>query len=182
MPEASRDNVDEPAAPADTSRVPTGHPAGVPPVRTAAPGSPTPSSPAVRDRFRRQRARDTAPELALRQLLHARGLRYRVDVAPLPGLRRRADVVFTRARLAVFVDGCFWHRCPQHGTSPRSNADWWRVKLDRNVQRDRDTDRALADAGWRVLRVWEHERPDTAAELVQEAWSRLRLGRDRPAG
>jgi len=130
----------------------------------------------VRDRFRRQRARDTAPELALRRLLHARGLRYRVDVAPLPGLRRRADVVFTRARLAVFVDGCFWHRCPLHGTSPRSNAGWWRDKLDRNVQRDRDTDRALSEAGWQVLRVWEHEQPETAAERVHAAWSGLRLG------
>jgi len=132
----------------------------------------------VRDRFRRQQARDTAPELALRRLLHARGLRYRVDVAPLPGLRRRADVVFTRARLAVFVDGCFWHRCPQHGTSPRSNADWWRDKLDRNMQRDRDTDRALSEAGWQVLRVWEHEQPETAAKQVHAAWSRLRLGSD----
>jgi len=132
----------------------------------------------VRDRFRRQQVRDTAPELALRRLLHARGLRYRVDVAPLPGLRRRADVVFTRARLAVFVDGCFWHRCPLHGTSPRSNADWWRNKLDRNVQRDRDTDRALSAAGWQVLRVWEHEQPETAPEQVHAAWSGLRLGSD----
>ena len=132
---------------------------------------PLPSSPAARDRFRRQRARDTAPELALRRLLHARGLRYRVDVAPLPGLRRRADVVFTRARLAVFVDGCFWHRCPEHSTSPRSNADWWREKLDRNVRRDRDTDRALREAGWKVLRVWEHETAEVAADQVQAAWS-----------
>ncbi len=101
-------------------------------------------------------------------------MRYRVDVAPLPGLRRRADVVFTRARLAVFVDGCFWHRCPQHGTSPRNNADWWRDKLDRNVQRDRDTDRALHEAGWQVLRVWEHEPTAIAADKVHSAWSRLR--------
>jgi DNA mismatch endonuclease (patch repair protein) len=132
---------------------------------------PLPSSLAVRDRFRRQRPRDTAPELALRRLLHARGLRYRVDVAPLPGLRRRADVVFTRARLAVFVDGCFWHRCPEHGTSPRSNAEWWGEKLDRNVRRDRDTDRALREAGWQVLRVWEHEAAEVAADQVQAAWS-----------
>ena len=173
MAEASRTGAGEGVRPADGSDAPT------PPAVARAPGrasAPTPSSTAVRDRFRRQRARDTAPELALRRLLHARGLRYRVDVAPLPALRRRADVVFTRARLAVFVDGCFWHRCPQHGTSPRSNADWWRDKLDRNVQRDRDTDRVLSDAGWQVLRVWEHEPADFAAEQVHAAWSLLRHG------
>lgn len=137
---------------------------------------PPPSSVAVQARFSRQKVRDTAPELALRRLLHARGLRYRVDVPPLPGLRRRADVVFTRARLAVFVDGCFWHRCPEHGTSPKNNAEWWRDKLDRNVQRDRDTDRTLTDAGWQVLRFWEHEPPGLVADRVQEAWTRRRTG------
>ena len=133
-------------------------------------GTLRPSSPAVQARLSRQRVRDTAPELALRQLLHAGGLRYRVDVAPLPGLRRRADVVFTRARLAVFVDGCFWHRCPLHGTYPKNNADWWRTKLDRNVQRDRETDQALAEADWQVLRFWEHEPASLVAVQVREAW------------
>ena len=169
MPEASRTGIDVPVRPADSSDTSTVRPA-------ARASAPAPSSPAVRDRFRRQRARDTAPELALRRLLHARGLRYRVDVAPLPGLRRRADLVFTRARLAVFVDGCFWHRCPQHGASPRNNAEWWRDKLDRNVQRDRDTDQVLSDSGWQVLRVWEHEPADLAAERVHAAWSLLRHG------
>lgn len=153
---------DSPTAPGRS-----GNPAG-------RPGAPPPSSPAVRDRFRRQPARDTAPELALRRVLHARGLRYRVDLAPLPGLRRRADVVFTRARLAVFVDGCFWHRCPQHATEPKSNAAWWQAKLDRNVARDRDTDAVLAAAGWLVLRVWEHEDAQVAADRVLAAladWS-----------
>lgn len=141
------------------------------PVRPAAAGStPVPSSDAVRDRFRRQRVRDTAPELALRQLLHARGLRYRVDQAPVPGSRRRADVVFPRARIAVFVDGCFWHRCPQHFTAPKSNAQWWRDKIERTVQRDRETDQILATAGWVVLRVWEHESPQVAADRVESAW------------
>ncbi len=167
MPEASRTPSDGPVRPAGSSDAPAGEP-----VALGAP--PAPSSTAVRDRFRRQRPRDTAPELALRRLLHARGLRYRVDVAPLPGLRRRADVVFTRARLVVFVDGCFWHRCPQHGTSPRSNADWWRDKLDRNVRRDRDTDRTFTQAGWQVLRVWEHEPPELAADHVEAAWSSRR--------
>ena len=110
--------------------------------------------------------RDTTPELALRRELHRRGLRYRVDAAPLPGLRLRADVLFTRRRVAVFLDGCFWHRCPDHGTAPRHNADWWRAKLDRNVERDRQTDAALTEAGWSVVRVWEHEDPVLAADRV----------------
>lgn len=158
-----------------TPVVRSGNPAG-------RPGAPLPSSPAVRDRFRRQRARDTAPELALRRLLHARGLRYRVDFAPLPGLRRRADVVFTRARIAVFVDGCFWHRCPQHATEPKSNALWWQGKLERNVQRDRDTDAVLAAAGWLVLRMWEHEDAASAADRVLTAWTTRLPSSDRPRG
>src|SRR4051794_20640666 len=107
----------------------------------------SPPSPVVRDRLRRQRTRDTAPEMALRQELHRRGLRYRVDFAPDPHLRRRADIVFSRRKLAVFVDGCFWHRCPAHCAAPKNNADWWRVKLARIVERDRATDRALREAG-----------------------------------
>ena len=130
---------------------------------------PVPVSDAVRDRFRRQRIRDTAPELALRHELHRRGLRYRVDFQPAPGVRRRADVVFTRARVAVFVDGCFWHSCPAHGTSPRNNGDWWRDKLARTADRDRDTNEGLAAAGWTVVRVWEHEPPVAAADRVEAA-------------
>lgn len=130
------------------------------------PGDPVPASDKVRARFQRMPSRDTRPETALRRELHGRGLRYRVDFPPLPGLRRRADVVFTRARVAVFVDGCFWHRCPNHGTSPRNNREWWRAKLDRNVERDRDTDAALAAAGWRVVRVWEHEDPSRVANTI----------------
>lgn len=113
--------------------------------------------------------RDTSTELAVRRELHSRGLRYRVDLAPIPELRRRADVVFTRARLAVFVDGCFWHRCPVHGTLPKRNADYWIPKLAANVERDRDTDRHLQEAGWRVLRLWEHEAPKAAADRVEAA-------------
>jgi DNA mismatch endonuclease (patch repair protein) len=125
----------------------------------------------VRARMRSQRARDTAPEIAIRRLLHLAGLRYRVDVAPEPGLRRRADIVFTRTRVAVFVDGCFWHRCPAHGIEPRNNADWWRLKLDRNVARDRHTDETLSELGWTVLRIWEHESPAEAAERIRVAVS-----------
>lgn len=90
-------------------------------------------------------------------------MRYRVDYPPVPGLRCRADVVFTRARLAIFVDGCFWHCCPIHATRPAANADWWRAKLEANVARDRRNDRELSAAGWSVLRCWEHE---TAAEVA----------------
>ena len=112
------------------------------------------------------RRRDTAPELALRRALHARGLRYRVTY-PVPGNRLRTiDIAFTRAKVAVFVDGCFWHGCPDHGTQPRANAGWWATKLAANAARDRDTDRLLTEAGWTVLRVWEHEAPEVAATRV----------------
>lgn len=107
--------------------------------------------------------------MAVRREVWRRGLRYRVDLAPIRGLRRRADLVFTRARVAVYVDGCFWHQCPLHATFPKANAAWWRDKLDANVARDRDTDRRLADAGWTVVRIWEHEDPVVAADRVEVA-------------
>lgn len=113
-----------------------------------------------------QRQRDTAAETALRSLLHRRGFRFRVDYA-LPNLRRRADIVFPRLRIAVFVDGCFWHGCPEHGTWPRQNADWWRAKIEGNRRRDADTNERLKEEGWTVVRVWEHENPETAAREVE---------------
>jgi DNA mismatch endonuclease (patch repair protein) len=112
------------------------------------------------------RRRDTSPEMAVRRLVHAAGLRYRVDARPLPDLNRRADLVFSRAKVAVFVDGCFWHGCPQHHTTSRTNAEYWAAKAQRNRARDAETDRLLADAGWTVLRVWEHEDPAEAAQRV----------------
>lgn len=115
----------------------------------------------------RQATRDTQPEIELRRALHARGLRYRVHVKPVPGLRRTVDILFPRRRLAVFVDGCFWHRCPEHATYPKTNADWWSEKLARNAQRDADTDQRLAEAGWTVVRVWEHELPADAADRIE---------------
>lgn len=124
---------------------------------------------ATRLRMSRQRSRDTSPERALRSLLHRRGLRYRLHRRPVPGLRRQADLVFPGPRVAVFVDGCFWHSCPQHATSPKANGPWWAAKLARNVERDRETDRRLAEAGWVVMRVWEHEDPATAADRVAAA-------------
>lgn len=135
---------------------------------TAAALSPPPTSDAARQRMVRQARRDTAPELAIRSQLHAGGLRYRVGVKPLPSLRRTADIVFTRARVAVFVDGCFWHQCPNHSRAAKSNANWWSAKLARNVARDRETDRVLEEAGWSVIRVWEHEAPATAASLIAD--------------
>jgi DNA mismatch endonuclease (patch repair protein) len=117
-------------------------------------------------RMSRQRRRDTAPELAIRRLLHARGLRYRVAWR-IPGMpRRTVDIAFTRARIAVFVDGCFWHSCPIHRTSPASNHTWWAMKLAANQERDAATDRHLTELGWRVLRIWEHEDPAVAAARI----------------
>ncbi|RBY97950.1 very short patch repair endonuclease [Blastococcus sp. TF02-8] len=117
----------------------------------------------------RQARRDTAPEVALRRELHRRGLRFRVDW-PLPGMpRRRADIAFTRSRVAVFVDGCFWHSCPEHRTAPVANKAWWAAKLEANVSRDRDTDQHLTALGWTVLRFWEHQDPLAAAHVVEGA-------------
>ena len=119
--------------------------------------------------------RDTAPELAVRRALHAAGLRYRVQL-PVPGKGRRSiDIAFPRARLAVFVDGCFWHGCPEHGVEPKANSEWWRWKLQRNQNRDRDTTGLLQDQGWMVLRVWEHESP---SQVVAEVKRLLRPPED----
>lgn len=117
----------------------------------------------------RQKSKDTGIEMALRRTLHAAGLRYRVHRRPVKGVRREADIVFGPTRVAVFVDGCFWHGCPEHVTWPRRNAEFWRAKIEGNRARDRDTDARLAELGWLSLRVWEHESPDEAALRVAEA-------------
>ncbi|WP_425568892.1 very short patch repair endonuclease [Pseudonocardia xishanensis] len=127
------------------------------------------SSPGVRRSMRSNKRRDTKPELALRSAVHALGLRYRVDARPLKGVRRTADLLFTRARVAVFLDGCFWHGCPEHHTVAKTNGDFWAQKVSDNRRRDRDTDAKLAEAGWRSLRIWEHEDPAEAARRVREA-------------
>lgn len=130
------------------------------------------SAPGVARSMRSNRRKDTKPELAVRKLLHQRGLRYRVDFAPLTEhKRRRADIVFTKRRIAVFIDGCFWHGCPEHATIPKANADYWIPKLAHNVERDRVTDAALEAAGWRVVRIWEHVNPEDAAEEIIAAVS-----------
>lgn len=109
---------------------------------------------------------NTKPELSLRSQLHARGLRYRIQLK-IDGLpRRRVDIAFPRQKVAIFVDGCFWHACPEHGTRPRTNREWWDWKLQRNKDRDTDTNRRLMELGWTVLRIWEHEPVDEAVEKV----------------
>ncbi|MGK7221242.1 very short patch repair endonuclease [Kocuria sp. LUK] len=133
--------------------------------RTPGPGESTSTS--TSHRMSLQRRRDTEPEMLLRRELHRRGMRYRVD-AGLPGIpRRRADVLFPRRRIAVFVDGCFWHACPLHATTPQNNGAWWQKKLESNVARDRDTDSRLKAQGWIVLRFWEHEDMVVAADVVE---------------
>lgn len=114
------------------------------------------------------RRRDTGPELRVRSLLHGAGLRYRVDIPPLSTLPNRADIVFTRSHVAVFIDGCYWHGCPEHYRLPRVNSNYWAPKIEGNRARDRRVDQALVDAGWTVLRFWEHEPPDEiAAEVIR---------------
>lgn len=134
------------------------------------------SSPAVRAVMRGNKGRDTRPELALRSALHALGLRYRVGVRPLPALRRTADLVFTRDKVAVFLDGCYWHGCAQHYRPSRKNPEFWSAKIQANQNRDRETDCLLQEAGWESVRVWEHEPPDTAAARIAALLRRKRTG------
>ena len=130
--------------------------------------SPSPRDESTRNRLRRQGQRNTRPELALRRELHRRGLRFRVEQRPDPRLRTKADIVFRGKRLAIFVDGCFWHACPEHGTSPRNNASWWADKLQANSNRDRAATAALQLAGWSVIRIWEHETAVDAADRIED--------------
>jgi DNA mismatch endonuclease (patch repair protein) len=132
--------------------------------------APAPSSLCARQTMRANRRADTAPELALRSELHRAGLRFRKDLRlKLGGASVRPDVVFTRAKVAVFVDGCFWHSCPEHGRTPKANRGYWEPKLARNVERDRSNDAALVDHGWRVLRFFEHVDAGDAALVVDAA-------------
>jgi DNA mismatch endonuclease (patch repair protein) len=129
---------------------------------------PAPSSATARKVMQGNRS-ESSVERALRSELNRRGLRFRKHLAPIPGLRCRPDVVFTKRRLAVFVDGCFWHRCPQHGSAPKANSQWWRQKLDSNVARDRRNDEALTSAGWEVIRLWAHDSAEVMADVVERA-------------
>jgi DNA mismatch endonuclease, patch repair protein len=141
--------------------------------RTAA-AYPNPSSPAARAVMQGNRKTDTRPELTVRRALHAAGLRYRVNHAvTVQGVRVRPDVVFSWRKVAVFIDGCFWHGCPTHVTQPRANSDYWQQKLQRNRVRDNRTDALLRQAGWIVVRVWEHESSAAVTDLVKHALSDL---------
>ncbi|MFF2526059.1 very short patch repair endonuclease [Streptomyces liangshanensis] len=121
------------------------------------------SSAAIRRNMQAIKSRDTKPERLVRRLVHAQGLRYRVAARPLADLRRTADMVFRPAKVAVFIDGCYWHGCPEHYVSPKTNTGYWSGKVAGNIARDRDTDRRLDEAGWTVLRFWEHESADECA-------------------
>lgn len=138
-----------------------------------APSYPHPSDPTVSKRMRRNRRTDSGPEAAVRSALHHRGLRFRKQF-PIRTSERvvRPDITFTRARLAVFIDGCFWHRCPTHGNQPKANTFYWGPKLRRNVERDHEVDLALASAGWTVLRAWEHEPAEEVADRIEVALGR----------
>lgn len=142
------------------------------------PTDPWASTPGTRASIQSNRGRETSPELAVRCRLHALGLRYRASIRPVSNVRRTADIVFTRRRIAVFIDGCFWRGCPEHYQAPARNAEFWLEKRQRNQERDVETDAKLADAGrrtpdagWRVLRYWEHEvraTPDRVARSIAD--------------
>lgn len=124
------------------------------------------SSEYIRRSMRANKGRDTKPELAVRRLLHASGLRYRVNAKPEGDLRRTVDILFRPARVAVLIDGCYWHGCPQHYIPPRANGGYWSDKVTRNRARDEDTNRVLTERGWLVLRFWEHESPAAVADQI----------------
>lgn len=121
--------------------------------------------------MKRMPRKDTGPEILVRRALHRLGLRYRVNYRGLPGT---PDIAFTRARIALFVDGCFWHMCPEHGVLPKANREWWSDKLLANVERDRRKDDELAATGWLPVHIWEHDDPDAAAEWVADLWRQRR--------
>lgn len=129
---------------------------------------PAPATETVRLRMSSQRRADTVPELALRSELHRRGRRFRIGIKVPGNARRTIDIAFPRQRLAVFVDGCFWHRCPVHSIPSKNNSAWWANKLAANVARDEQTTALLSDQGWRVVRVWEHEDPVDAATRIEQ--------------
>lgn len=127
------------------------------------------TSPQVRSSMLGNRSRDTKPELAIRRRAHALGLRYRVAAYPLPGVRRTADMVFPKKRVAVFIDGCFWHGCKVHYVAPGTNVEFWQGKVSLNRRRDAEVDDRLRRAGWTVVRIWEHEDAVVAAARIARA-------------
>lgn len=139
--------------------------------RTSGSSGPRPLNEVVRRQMASMPTKDTSVEIALRRELHRLGVRYRLHLRHLPGT---PDIALTRARMAIFVDGCFWHRCPAHGTSPKNNSLWWSNKLDENVARDRRNDLQLLGLGWTPIHVWEHEDPSAAAAEIHRIWQESR--------
>lgn len=139
---------------------------------------PAASSESVRLQMSKQRRRDTEAELLVRKVLHARGVRYRIDARPEPDLRCKADIMWRSLRLVVFIDGCFWHGCPMHATRPKANGEWWAQKLDTNIRRDRRTDAELTERGWTVMRFWEHEEPTAVADAICALLDQLRQSKN----
>jgi DNA mismatch endonuclease, patch repair protein len=137
------------------------------------------ASPAVRRAMQGNKSRDTKPEMAVRRAVHAMGLRYRIAARPLVGLSRTADLVFRRARIAVFVDGCFWHGCPDHHIPPKTNTNYWAAKIKGNKVRDRETTVLLRAAGWTVLRFWSHEDPRAVATHISQVVRDMRAKRNK---
>lgn len=142
-------------------------------VRGERPPAPTPLSDSVTAQMKRMPRSDTKPELALRRALHGRGLRFTVNRRDLPGT---PDIVFSRAKLAIFVDGCFWHACTEHGVLPKNNREWWRAKLEATRRRDGLKDEALLALGWQPMHLWEHEPVSEMASRVVQAYRRQIAG------
>lgn len=159
-----------------TSESPPNHDEGAPSnsaTRGLSPVRPVPKNELVAAQLSRMPRHSTKPELALRRALHAAGLRFRVNAKGLPG---RPDLVLSRAKLAIFVDGCFWHSCPDHGLTPKNNAEWWQTKLQGNVDRDKRKDLDLVELGWTPVHFWEHQPVDLISSIIVEMW-KARTGR-----
>lgn len=129
-------------------------------------GNPPAKNETVSNRMRHVRREGTAAELAVRSCLHRLGLRFRVHINPVPQSRAKPDIVFKKSRVAVYVDGCFWHACPDHASWPKTNSEWWREKIQANVERDKRHTAELISAGWTVIRFWEHEQPSVVADKI----------------
>lgn len=135
--------------------------------------NPIPLNPRVSQTMRRVRQKGTKPEKVLSSELFRRGMRFRVNYKQVPG---SPDIAFTKAKVAVFVDGCFWHACPVHGTVPKNNREWWEAKFERNAVRDRKTDQELEAMGWVPLRYWEHDDPEEIADEIEWVWKQRHNG------
>jgi DNA mismatch endonuclease (patch repair protein) len=137
--------------------------------------NPPPSSPAAENRMKASKQRDTTPEKTLRSNLFRKGLRYRIHKKPIMELNRVADILFPSIKIAIFVDGCFWHGCPIHGTQAKANAQFWKEKIERNKERDIDTTKQLENAGWTVIRIWEHEDLGKVSEEIYKLVHKKRI-------